>query len=192
MVASALSFGVLGWLVAHLVTYWVVGHYHGGVGGLDPGVLHVHGFLPAAALLVGCLASVSLLAIFAVAALSRNGPDMWPRASLRGAARRASLLATVSFVVAEFIEHALTGQHQIPPAAVLIIGSAVQAFIGAGVSLLWRQGVQAVIRLAMRLRGDIIVGLELRGQIPPPHWVSPGAGRRASPYAGRAPPIAAL
>jgi hypothetical protein len=188
MGASALLFGVLGWLTAHAATGWLAGHAGHGWGSDEA---HSHTHLPAAALLVACLAGGSLLAIFVVAFGGEHRLDAVSRCSRIAAARRSSLLSTASFVAAEFVEHAATGQHDIPPAGVLLLGCAVHALMGAGSLLLWGRCVGDVLRLAGRLRAAAAVSAG--------HRILPVAVSRASArrtwrtlaLAGRAPPFAA-
>jgi hypothetical protein len=150
LATSALLFGVLGWLAAHTATDWAVGHSGHG---LADGPAHHHLHLPAAALLVACLAGGSLFAIFAVAVLGRHPLAAGSPRSKLASARRSSSLSTASFVAAEFVEHAVTGQHEIPPIGVLLIGCVVHALMGAGSSMLWGWCVRDVLRAASVLRG---------------------------------------
>jgi hypothetical protein len=183
MAVSALSFGSLGWLVAHAATDSLVSHTHHGAHA------PTHPHLPAALLLVGCLASGSLLAVFAGAVSGRHRFDRTPSWSRPATARRASLLSTGAFVAAEFIEHAVTGRHDVPPIAVLLLGCAIHALLGAAASALWGRCVHDVLRLAELLRGGPVVGSTCRVPRAVRHRHIPVRSRWALPLAGRAPPL---
>lgn len=185
MAASALLFGVLGWLVAHSVTDWLVGHAGHGLGAE---AAHHHLHLPAALVLVACLAGGSLLAVFVVALLGRHRLDAGTPRSRGAAARRSSLLSTASFVAAEFVEYGLTGHHEIPPVGILLVGGVVHALMGAGSSVLWGWCVRDLLRLAgaMRAAAPARTGHRLLFGA-----TRPRAARRtwlALALAGRAPP----
>jgi hypothetical protein len=186
--ASALSLGVLGWLVAHAATYRIVEHHHHGV---DPGVRHAHGYLGPTGLIASCMAAASLLAIFAVcrrAGHAGHGPG---GPVDRGTLLALSVLSTAAFVLAELVEHAAAGEHGVPPLLVLVVGVGVQAVIGAGTSLLWRSCVRSVERLATRRRPapSLAVG---EAASPIPVVATPVVTRVWSrACAGRAPPLTA-
>ncbi|GAA3016782.1 hypothetical protein [Streptosporangium longisporum] len=189
---SALLFGILGWLAAHGATGWLAGHAGHGLG--RDVIPHQHAHLPTTVLLVACLAGGSLLAIF-VAALSgstRLHPDSrWDSHRVRlAAARRSGLLSTGAFVAAEFAEHAATGQHDIPPAGVLLMGCTVHAVLGAVFSLLWGCFVRGVVRRAGRLRSDTTVNLDPRIRLVSEHRIAARRTWQALAQAGRAPPAA--
>jgi hypothetical protein len=186
MATSALVFGVLGWLVAHTVTDWLVGHAGHGLGAE---AAHRHLHLPAAALLVACLAGGSLLAVFVVALVGRHRLDVGSPQSRRAAARWSSLLSTASFVGAEFVEYGVTGHHEIPPVGILLVGCVVHALMGAGSSVLWGWCVRDLLRLAGTLRGGVpartgyrILSVATRPSSARRTW-------RALALAGRAPPV---
>jgi hypothetical protein len=187
MAASALLFGVLGWLIAHTVTDWLAGHAGHGLGAQ---AAHHHLHLPVAVLLIACLAGGSLLAVFVVALLGRRRLDAgWPR-SRGAAARRSSLLSTASFVAAEFVEYGVTGHHQIPPVGILLVGGVVHALMGAGSSVLWGWCVRDLLRLAGTLRRAVPARTGYRVLLVA---TRPRAARRtwlALAMAGRAPPPA--
>jgi hypothetical protein len=179
-----LLLGVFGWLTAHAATIRVLGH--AGPGGVTPGD-HLH--LSGAVLLVGCLAGVSLLAVFAVALL--GGRQLVPgrRWSRRALARRSSLLSTGAFVASEFAEHAFTGRHDVPPVGVLVLGCVVHAVTGACTSMLWSGWVDELLLLAALLRG----GVPIQTRYCNPRLVRREIAARRSwrnvACAGRAPPM---
>ncbi|GIF42693.1 hypothetical protein BC793_12216 [Actinoplanes xinjiangensis] len=186
-VVSALSAGVLGWLIAHACTDWLLahaGHHHG-----NPGA-HGHLHLSAAILLTACLAAGSVLAVFmaAMAGRVRAGPRR--HRPMSSVAHRSSLLSTTAFVAAEFGEHAAAGAHDVPPAGVLLLGCAVHALISAACALVWRHCLEQVLGLAARIRRTA----SYRNAHKPPAVVRrPVALRRtwqALAMAGRAPPTA--
>jgi hypothetical protein len=146
---SALSSGVLGWLIAHACTDWLLaqaGHHHG-----NPAA-HGHLHLSVAIMLTACLAGGSMLAVFvaAVAGRRRAGPRRYrPTTSV---AHRSSLLSTAAFVAAEFAEHAAAGAHDVPPAGVLLLGCTVHALISAASAVVWRHCLEQLLCLAARIR----------------------------------------
>ncbi|MCG5436438.1 hypothetical protein [Micromonospora foliorum] len=181
--ASALLFGVFGWLTAHAATIWLLGHT-----GPGSGETHHHPHLSGAVLLTGCLAGGSLLAVLAVAV--RGGPqlDAHLQRSRRAAAHRSSLLSTAAFVAAEFVEHALTGQHDMPPLGVLLLGCVVHAAMGAGTSLLWRCWVDDLLQLAALLRGHAPTYATRRARWHARRQIAARRTWQALASAGRAPP----
>lgn len=181
-------------LVSHGATGWLAGHAGHGLG--RDVIPHQHAHLPTTMLLVACLAGGSLLAIF-VAALSgskRLRPDSrWDSRPARlAAARRSSLLSTAAFVAAEFAEHAATGQHDIPPVGVLLLGGVVHAVLGAVFSLLWGCFVRSMVRLADRLLSGGTVNAGPRIRLAPEHRVAARRTWQALAQAGRAPPEIAV
>jgi len=184
------SFGVLGWLGAHALTYALLSHEHG----VDAGGRHVHSLHGAAAVVTGFLAAASMLAVFAVGLRRPGGrPPAVPEGlgapeGMARTARWASALSTAGFVVAEFVEYALAGGHTVPPPLVLVVGGVVQAVVGAATGLVWRFSADSVFRLAAGMRADHAVAA------PPPR--RPWAVRAVRPHprwavhrlAGRSPP----
>jgi hypothetical protein len=184
-VVSALSSGVLGWLIAHACTDWLLahaGHHHG-----NPAV-HGHLHLPAAVMLVACLAGGSTLAVFVAALADRRRGDARRYRPKRSAAHRSSLISTAAFVTAEFTEHAVAGVHDMPPAGILLLGCAVHALVGAASAAVWRHCLDHVLCLAARIQ-RVTPGN-------PAHRLPPAVRRPVSPrrtwqalaLAGRAPP----
>jgi hypothetical protein len=182
---SALLFGGVGWLVAHTATEWLTGHAGHGLGG---DAAHSHTHVSTAALLIGCLAGGSLLAIFTVALSGHGNLDAVAQRSRRVAARRWGLLSTASFVAAEFIEHAVTGAHEIPPVAVLLLGCAIHGLAGAITSILWGYCVDDVMRLATLLLGGDVVEPGSRIRFAGRRRIARRRTWRAIAVAGRAPP----
>jgi hypothetical protein len=182
---SALSSGVLGWLIAHACTDWLLahtGHHHG-----NPAV-HGHQHLPAAVLLMACLAAASVLAVFVTALAGHQHVVPGRYRSQRSAAHRSSLLSSAAFVVAEFAEHAAAGAHDMPPAGVLLLGCAVHALVGAASAVVWRQCLEQVLCLAARIRRT--APSDTAHRLPPAiqRLVSPRRTWQALALAGRAPP----
>lgn len=126
--SSALAFGFLGWIAAHTVSSWVLDHCH--VSGAAAWRLDRHA--GEAALFAGCLAAGSLLALLAAPATGRPGPDR------KRATRLSALLSVGAFLGTDTAERLVSGDHPVPPLAVLLIGLAVYTVIGTGTSLLWR------------------------------------------------------
>lgn len=141
--ASALTFGLLGWTVAHGLSTWLFGHCH--VAGASPEVWRLDHHAGEVALLAACLALGSLLALLAVP--NRGRPQSFSR---KQAVRLSALLSTGAFIATDFTERAVAGEYPVPPLMVLLIGLLVYALIGAGASLLWQcclNAVQGVMRL---------------------------------------------
>jgi hypothetical protein len=147
-VLSALSFGLLGWCVAHGITYWLLSHPHI----VDTGetVRHNHELLPAASVAAACAAAGSLLAVFVVSLRTRTSTrshqGWWQRDM-----RHAAALSTTAYLAAELTEHQLVGGDQLPGPLVALIGVCVYLLIGASTSLLWRSSTTAARSLATRL-----------------------------------------
>jgi hypothetical protein len=129
---AAVSAGAFGWLVAHILNFWITAHSH--PNDLAQGGRHVHE-LTAAATVAGCLATASLLAAATVAV---------PIKARRGEQRRghgpriqaAAAASTVAFLAADVIEHALLDLPRTPP-ALLLFGACLHAVFGVGGSLSW-------------------------------------------------------
>jgi hypothetical protein len=178
---------VLGWLLAHASTDWLLTrteHHRGNA------ITHGHLHLSAAVLLVACLAGGSMLAVFIAALAGGHQPHPGRSRSKRSSAHRSSLLSTVAFVAAEFAEHALTGEHDVPPVGVLLLGGAVHALLGAASAVVWRHCLDEVLALACAV-GDTVPGdpghrIPVLGRGP----VSLRRTWRALALAGRAPPRA--
>jgi hypothetical protein len=184
-ILSALCCGVLGWLIAHACTDWLlthVGHHHG-----NPAV-HGHLHLAAAIMLVACLAGGSMLAVFVAALAGRHRADPRRYRPRRSVAHRSSLISTAAFVAAEFTEHAVAGAHDVQPAGVLLLGCAVHALVGAASAAVWRHCLDQVLYLAARIRhvtpGNTAHRLAPAVRRP----VSPRRTWQALATAGRAPP----
>jgi hypothetical protein len=146
---SALSSGVLGWLIAHACTDWLLaqaGHHHG-----NPAV-HGHLHLSAAIMLTACLAGGSMLAVFVATLADRSRAGLRRYRPPSSVAHRSSLLSTTAFVAAEFAEHAASGAHDVPPAGVLLLGCAVHALISAACAVVWRHCLEQMMCLAARIR----------------------------------------
>jgi hypothetical protein len=144
MALSALSFGGLGWLVAHGLTNVLLAHEN-----VD-GRLHVHGYFPSTVVAAGSLAVASLLAVFWIggAARGRMAASQGEVARGRADVRTAVALSASAYVVAEFGERWWAGDHQLSPPLVLLVGLAIYLFVGVGASVLWRVSVRAVRRIA--------------------------------------------
>jgi hypothetical protein len=132
---SALSFGVLGWLLAHGVIERAL-----------PPLAGVHGVEHAGAVAVaaGCMAAGSLAAM--AAASSRIRASDASKAFQPGSRATCwfGLVPPAAFVVFAFIEHPDSGHHGLPPLMLLALGALVQAAVGVGTSLIWRLFLAAV------------------------------------------------
>jgi hypothetical protein len=172
---SALAVGALGWLIAHLVTFWLLTHSHHGT--LSLAGRHLHAVAAAEAVAAAGVAAAALAAVPLGAALRRRRPR-------RTSVHLAVGLSTAAFVTADAVEHALLGLAPSPPAT-LFVGACLHALFGVGGSLLW-------VRLALGVR---IPAVALR---PAPAVARPGLGGRGPrrcrrllcsyAVAGRAPP----
>ncbi|THV27250.1 hypothetical protein [Glycomyces paridis] len=133
MAASAVVFGLLGWVGAHALSSWLLDHAH--VTGRAPDVWRLDEHADQVAILAAGLAIGSLAGLAAI--------RVRPRASKR-AVRVSALLSTGAFVCTDAAERAVAGEYPVPPLMVLVLGLAVYAFIGACASLLWQCLVGAV------------------------------------------------
>lgn len=183
---SALSIGVLGWSVAHGLTWWLLSHQH-----LVDGVTvsHSHSLLPSVALLAASIAAGALLSMFVVSC--RWGQPAGRRTVARRELRRAAALPVVAFLAAELAEHQLTGDHQMPGPMVLLIGGVVYLLAGIATTLLWRGSTQAMRDLAWRL-SVLQSGVRTGAYRPPPSIEAAATAvhrrRWTSTVAGRGPP----
>jgi hypothetical protein len=182
MAGAALTFGAFGWLLAHALTYLVVEH-------VDPnGVRHVHGGLLARlTVIAGGLGVASLMALIVVAMVAPHAGAALRRSS-RLSARRSSNLAVAAFVVSEFAEHGLSGDRTVPPLLVLVVGCVLQALVGAGTAVLWRECVDGIRRLVSTSGTG---KLDLGEACFVPVWFAGPRRRRnrwSTVIAGRAPP----
>ena len=188
-VGSALAVGACGWLTAHALTYWLMAHGH--TGPLGQAARHTHHYSASLAILAGCLAAAALLAVMITAGTGgRRGPR--PPGHLERVMRRDTTLSTAAFVGAEIVQHWVMGENHRPPVAVLVLGAALHALIGAITSLVWLRcidGMHHLPRLANTPR------LDTRPRRPGP--CAPGHLRRrrevwAFSIIGRAPPAGAF
>jgi hypothetical protein len=189
---------MLGWLVAHALTEWLVEHQHDrgghaiphGLGEHDAG--HVHGYLGAAILVAVVMTFASLLAVFLVCWRTDHSLDLRKAATNRRAVRLSSVCASAAFVVAELVECAAADGH-VPPLVVVAVGVVVQALIGAGTSLLWRLCLRSVECLVRRLRGTGPQTVTKPGNVALPCTRTLVVRRTWTMVcAGRAPPVAGL
>lgn len=176
--APAVIAGGLGCLGAQLLTGRLLAHTHGAAHGAAAGVPHVHDRVAAAAVVVGCLVLVSLVA--AVAAAGRRG-------ATRAAVMWASGLSIIAFVG---IDRASDGAGDaLPPSSPLLLlaGTAAHVCVGAGAGLLWWRWLDGVRPPAAGAPPDL----------PSEAWRTRTPHRDvplrrwwwASPIAGRAPPF---
>ncbi|MDN5859084.1 MAG: hypothetical protein L0H84_10710 [Pseudonocardia sp.] len=121
--ASGACFGLLTWGIAHAVTLAGFAHIHPGF------VVHYHDWVGPLAIAVLMLAVTSMVA---VGSALRQPPAQ----GARWQSVAQGTLAPAAFVAVEFGEY-LTGLHEAPPAALLVIGSLVHAAIGAASPALW-------------------------------------------------------
>lgn len=144
---SAVAFGFLGWLVTHGLKSLFEQHRHDLIEtGVQPQGLSYHEALVS---MVAGMAIGSLLAIFF---LSRQrpggrGPRLCGTLTLGHRARAASALSTTGFVLAELVERAAVGDHQVPPVTVLLVGVAMHVVVAWVTFVLWRSCVRSVQRL---------------------------------------------
>jgi hypothetical protein len=181
---SAFVFGVFGWFCSDAIVERLLVHRHAS------GVLHVHHRLAAAAIVVVfLLAAVSL----AIATTSAWRPSALARAArvLGAGPGQASLLSTLGFMVAEWIQRGPNGDG-VPSPDVVVIGCLVQAFVTLGGALVWRAGIATLdLRIGFLLSPSR--GVQRQKRWPASHqpgfvvfqWV-------LLRLAGRAPPIASV
>ena len=177
---SAVAVGTFGWLLAHVVTFWLVAHRHAGM--LETAG-HVHSGTAVSAAIVGVLATASLTAI--VFRARRTGIPA-PEATGGASVTRLVGLSILAFLAADAAEHAVLGWERTPP-ALLLFGALLHAIFGAGGSL-------CCLRLSSTVR---ILLAWLRPLLAPNARRTIGAGeatlrRRllwADAVAGRAPPV---
>lgn len=174
--------GVFGWLAAHLLTFWLLAHTHGG--SPSPAGRHLHHYTAATALLAGCLAAASLLATL-ISAPSRQPPRSKPTDPAM-TARRAAWMSTLAFIGSELLEHTVFGGDRKPP-VILVAGLLLHAFAGALAALTWRQYRDAVHKLRSATGPPAALD-QARPQRTnrPRSW--PRRPYRGSSIAGRAPP----
>ena len=175
---SAAVFGVVTWSIAHALTFVLFAHTHHGP---EP-YTHVHD--GAGPVLV---ATVAFFATSIGASLVGSG---WsPLASWAHRLQPGSMMAAVApaaFVLIELGEH-LAGGDEGPPAALLIIGVALHAAMGAVTPLLWSGFVRRAI---VALLVDLVPRpstIESAGPVSAvdPSWT---AAPPLSPSSGRGPP----
>ncbi|MFC4041379.1 hypothetical protein ACFO1B_23335 [Dactylosporangium siamense] len=176
---SALAFGVSGWLMAHLVTSWLLAHQHEAAHGVAAGVGHVHARDAALAVLVAALTGVALLAVACAVSLR-------PGAAPAGV-RQAGRWSVGVFLAAESAGFAFSEQHVVPPPLVLLAGLAVHALCAATAAVLCRRGVEGILIAAAAL-----AGVPISVEQPAPGGFGPPPQRRSRRLslrrAGRGPP----
>lgn len=184
-VLSALACGVFGWLVAHGLKSLLEQHRHDLIeAGVQPPGLSYHGAL--GSVVVG-MAVGSLLAIFFLSSQRLGGRDPRLRggSTLRHSARAASALSTTGFVLAELVERAAVGEHQVPPVTVLLLGVGLQVLVAWMTFVLWRSCVRSV--QSLRSKPCPMFGQATVGRAAPD--VVAAAQTWFSDRAGRAPPL---
>ena len=174
--------GVFGWLTAHLLTFWLLAHSHGRP--LSPAGRTLHHYTETAALLVGCLAAASLLAVL-LTRPRRNWPQ--PTSAHRAAtARRAVWMSTLAFASAELVEHAMLSADRKPP-VILLAGLLLHALAGALTTVTWHHYRDAVHRMWATTEP-----VPAACRTPPAHITAPPPAPRrhlcGSCITGRAPP----
>ncbi|WP_344139026.1 hypothetical protein, partial [Luedemannella flava] len=152
--ASALAFGVLGWLCGHEVVLRLLAHSHGADHGVAAGVEHVHDSRAATVIIAAFVGVTALVAALSpVIRRGLSGHQAW--------ALHAPL-STVGFLAVELARSGVAGEHILPPPLVLLVGCLVQALIGTGGALLWRAGAAALRRCVACLRAVPDASLRLR------------------------------
>jgi hypothetical protein len=130
---SAVGVGAFGWLLAHVVTFWLATHSHHDSPSLSS--WHVHGFAAAGTVVAGSLAAVWVIALLAASWWTGGSASSSPRGR-RPSVHRAVGLSTGSFLAADAIEHAVFGLAPTPP-TLMVLGVLLHALLGVGSSLLW-------------------------------------------------------
>jgi hypothetical protein len=184
---SAVSFGSLGWSVAHLVTSSLLAHRHDPAHGTPAGVAHVHAADVALLIVATALTATSLLAVICAASFSR-GRVAAPAVGLASTARRAGVWSTAAFVAAESAGYAVSDTHVVPPPLMLLAGLAAHALAGAVAAVLWRRSVDGVLLAAALGHGRALPGATAQANT----FTRPVPGRSAwllLGLAGRAPPV---
>lgn len=120
---AGVAFGLLSWCVAHLATIAAYAHIHPGF------VIHYHEWGGPLA-----LAALALTITSVVTVGTALGSAHSPRS--RRATVTTGALAPAVFVAVEFAEY-LSGLHEAPPLALLVIGCLVHAGVGAMAPRLW-------------------------------------------------------
>lgn len=169
--ASAIGFGLLTWSIAHVATLAGFAHIHPGF------VVHYHDWVGPLAIAVLMLAVTSMVAVGSALREPPARISRWQSVA-------HGTLAPAVFVAVEFAEY-LSGMHEAPPAALLVIGSLVHAAIGAVSPVLWavclnrvHRRVVAVFAVAIP-RGAAAVRPAART------WAS---AQEQAPWGSRAPP----
>lgn len=175
--ASALTFGLLTWTVAHAFTYLLFAQLHH-----DVAVVHLHGGPGVAAFAAaGCLATVALAAVVPralAAAARRRGAGELPGGP------GATVAAPALFLLVEWVQHQIVGDGG-PPVALLVIGLVVHAAMGALTPVLWSE-------FTGRTAGRLAVAQVAAGSGPSSERIPVVAGyrssRRVTPAGVRGPP----
>ncbi|HTF51508.1 MAG TPA: hypothetical protein VK735_29030 [Pseudonocardia sp.] len=173
---SALSFGVLGWLLAHALIERALPRFAGA---------HALEHAGAVGVAAGCMAAGSLAAMAAASGRIRASGASKPYRPGSRAACWFGLVPPAAFVVFALVAHPGSGDHGLPPLMLLALGALVQAAVGVGTSLIWRLFLAAVQQPLPFLPplpapdGDGVV-LAVRAQLAVPRgqlWISLRPGR---------------
>jgi hypothetical protein len=174
---SALSFGVLGWLLAHALIERALPRFAGA---------HALEHAGAVGVAAGCMAAGSLAAMAAASGRIRASGASKPYRAGSRATCSFGLVPPAAFVVFALVAHPGSGDHHgLPPLLLLTLGALVQAAVGVGTSLIWRLFLAAVqqplpfLPPLPALDGDGVV-LAVRAHLAVPRgqlWISLCPGR---------------
>ena len=139
---APLAVGVFGWMAAHLLTFRLLAHSHGGT--LSLAARNLHGYTTTAAVIACCIAVISLLVMPIRASLPKSSGTVPPRHSQT--VRRFVAMSTLAFVAAQLGEHILLDRVRMPP-AILLAGVLLHALFGAVSALTWHHYYDLVCRL---------------------------------------------
>jgi len=182
---STVAFALLSWTAAHELSMWLLEHAH--VGDLGPNVWPWGHHAVNVAVILGCLAAGSLLALTTAPAPKESAKRPVPIAAVRSSA----LLATGGFVGTDIAGRAVAGDLTAPSLLVVLIGLGTYGFIGVAASLLWHCWFTT---MPWSLARFLETG---HPKAPQEHWIDGTPSDRPRPrhwaraVAGRSPPFAA-
>ena len=125
----AVVVGAFGWLLAHVVTFWLSTHSHPG---MPDTARQLHSYAAAAAVVVAGLTAASVLTV----SLATRRIAQRPPALRAGGVAGSVGLSTLVFLAADAIEHSTLGLDSTPP-ALLLLGALLHTLFGVGGSLVW-------------------------------------------------------